>query len=125
MVVGNTEDLSGLTAGDYTAVVTGANGCTASLTVTVSNVSATAEPLSEAGWLLFPNPVSDYLHLRRTTPGSGPADIYLFDATGRLIVQQTATDSAQLDVSAQPSGLYLLLLRSEGRQLWAKVVVSR
>ncbi|MBL7803641.1 MAG: T9SS type A sorting domain-containing protein [Saprospiraceae bacterium] len=125
VVVGNTEDLSGLTAGDYTAVVTGANGCTASLTVTVSNVSATAEPLSEAGWLLFPNPVSDLLQLRRTTPGSDPADIYLYDARGRLIVQHTATDSAQLNVSAQPSGLYLLLLRSEGRQFWAKVVVSR
>jgi len=67
---------------------------------------------------LFPNPSKGELYLDLSGYAGKPVTIEVHDLTGRLL-QQTQLDAAptleQLDLSACPSGLYLVCVRAEGQ----------
>jgi hypothetical protein len=70
---------------------------------------------------VFPNPVSDVLYLQA---GSAlHAELFLFDATGKLHKSlQMNTDATSLDLSDLPGGMYLLQIYQDGEVRSLKVV---
>jgi hypothetical protein len=63
------------------------------------------ETASAANVQVFPNPAQDFLQVKTDTP----LHTTLFDLSGRLVLQQTNIESsAQLNVSAVPTGTYIL-----------------
>lgn len=74
---------------------------------------------------LFPNPAVDFVQLRFNGPVLPDAEIWVTDATGRLMLREAMLlDQQQLDVSALPSGVYFLVLRQGGQQMAAQRVVK-
>ncbi len=75
--------------------------------------------------LLFPNPVSDRLHLK-LPPGIPGHEIVaeVFDTSGRLL-QRSDTGTTVLEVSSLPSGIYHLRVRGGGRVFHSKFLIHR
>ncbi len=64
---------------------------------------------------MYPNPAREWLNVE--LPQGGRGQLALYDAQGRLLKTQyldAVPESWPLDVSALPTGMYLLLYRSEG-----------
>ena len=116
----NPDSLSG---GLYTAIVTDANGCTAtaSLTMTVDGIVEFAA-LEGA---LFPVPVTDALNVRLATPLNSAARVDIRDVQGRLIESTQMLPNQQLlvlDAASWNAGVYTIQISNEeARASWSFV----
>ena len=116
----NPDSLSG---GLYTAVVTDANGCTAtaSLTMTVDGI---VEFTALEG-ALFPVPVTDALNVRLATPLNSTARVDIRDVQGRLIESTQMLPNQQLlvlDAASWNAGVYTIQISNEeARASWSFV----
>ena len=116
----NPDSLSG---GLYTAIVTDANGCTASgsLTMTVDGI---AEFTAIEG-ALFPVPVADVLNVRLATPLNSAARVDIRDVQGRLIESTQMLPNQQflvLDAASWNAGVYTIQISNEeARASWSFV----
>ena len=112
-----------LSSGLYTAVVTDANGCTASssLTMTVNGIFE-FESLQGA---LYPVPVQDVLNVRLAQPLMSDARVEVRDVQGRLVYRGNMRQSDQLfnlDASSWTSGVYSIQISTfDARASWSFV----
>ncbi|MEQ1747350.1 MAG: hypothetical protein ABMA02_18105 [Saprospiraceae bacterium] len=124
----NVEDISGLVTGVYMVVVTGANGCTNSLSVTVPDFGFSApEASSDSQWLVFPNPASNLLYLRYLGPDRPEAAVFLLDATGRVVLErriQVLPDNV-LPCEQLPTGIYTMLVQTKEAVVRCLVAIQR
>ena len=102
-----TEDLSGLAAGDYTVMVTDANGCTFSITITVSSSVGFFDPIAGGQVItVYPNPANGNITLKGIQAGQ----YRVVDALGRMLTSFTVQqqDLVNLDLSNVSNGLYFI-----------------
>lgn len=74
----------------------------------------------DAGLVAFPNPVGDVLSIRWEVALNQELSLELFDLNGRMLQQKAvagATKSAALDMTALPSGVYLLRIGGAVRRI--------
>ncbi|MFN8277093.1 MAG: PKD domain-containing protein [Chitinophagales bacterium] len=107
-------------AGDYSVTVTDAHGCKVVQQTTVNSVlNGITEP-TEILVRIEPNPSSGLF--RVATEGAKVTTLQVLDATGRIVLEQPATNPL-LDVRQQPQGVYMLrITTSEHVQLVRKLV---
>lgn len=72
-------------------------------------IPAPSEPQKIQAW---PQPAGDCLHLR--LPENSPADLYICDLTGRVLIERTHVPAGMLDLdlSSLPGGTYFLHSRA-------------
>lgn len=125
----NAADLDSLFAGVYTLLVTGtANGCTSTLEVTVTDTLVATSIISpETNWNVFPNPASDFLHLQYRGAGNPPAHVWLLDAAGRSVLEQSGTAGPDWGISCAQvsSGTYTILIKTALGVFRKRVTVLR
>lgn len=100
---------------------------TSMLLTTTSNISdpGTSGLPQIATLDLFPNPATDFVQLRFNGPMLPDAEIWVTDATGRLMLREPMLlDQQQVDVSALPGGVYFLVLRQGGQRFGVQRVVK-
>lgn len=126
---GNLEDtiilseIGELTDGEYTIILTDANGCTDDVTFIITDI---ADPVAEWGLTLSPNPSPGLFEVAVGSDQGLPLKISIFDQTGRMLKTEVLrTRRSTLDLSASPAGLYLLRLFDGEKTGMAKVVVAR
>ena len=97
-------------SGDYIFSDTTVNGCdsTIVLHLTIEPTSALSNTTLQVA--VWPNPTTEVLHLQ----AEGGTEIYIFDATGQLVIRQPYADT--LNVSTLPSGMYLIRLQTTNGQ---------
>jgi hypothetical protein len=123
-----TEDITGLTEGSYTVVITDEFGCTAQTEAfLVKNTIDTDEPDWANGLLIMPNPTAGHVFVVFPDGVSEDVALTVFDVTGRRVIEQNATAPKQvdLDLSNLPSGVYPILLRIENEIIARRIVVSK
>ena len=90
-----------------------------------SNIVALHHSGTAAAWTIFPNPASDYLTI--APPASGfqePAEVLLYDATGRLLTSALVVNSPlRLETALYPEGTYVLKFVSDGNTITTKVLI--
>ncbi len=76
---------------------------------------------------VFPNPASDYLHLKfYNVDVSEKPVVNVFDNLGRKILSLTITNQEmKFETSSWPSGIYLVQVTVNGNRVSRKIVVSR
>lgn len=89
------------------------------LTVSVDD-AATADPLS----VLF-DPATDRLRVALPRDMQGRTELHLFDAAGRIVMQQGSFRAAEatMDLGRLPDGLYTVMARSSVRTAVARIIV--
>lgn len=127
-VVGLSQNLSGLSAGEYTLVITDAAGCTYSLVnVRVDNTVNAKEPVWLNGVRLQPNPTQGLTRIVFLQMPDEALDITVFDVTGRAVVRELAKGQyvVNLDCSNLPEGVYTIQFRTGVEVGVRKLVVQR
>jgi len=74
-------------------------------------------------WSIYPNPTSDILYLNLPDDSNG---IALFDISGKLILNQPATNlgALSLDVSSIPAGLYVVSFESGSQPVKHPIIIQ-
>jgi Secretion system C-terminal sorting domain/SprB repeat/HYR domain len=120
-----TEDITNLGAGDYSVVVSDANGCDVAVqNVIVTNLVGTNEPNWAKGVKMIPNPTAGQVQLFFTDFLKKELEISMFDATGRIVTQVISNNEQviDLDFSHLPTGVYSLRMRSE-KEVGVRILV--
>jgi hypothetical protein len=114
-----TSSINNLAPATYTVTVSDRNGCLGTATATVvSGISDVSDIISNV--TLFPNPASDQLNIVVQMDHTRTLQFKVSDITGKLIYAdvQTANGnlSRKLDLSAYPSGVYILEVVADDQQ---------
>jgi hypothetical protein len=73
--------------------------------------------------LLYPNPVSNLLHIENTK--AGPLRIQIFSSVGKQVLVQdfSASTNITLDLESLPAGLYVINLSTNEQTTSEKILV--
>jgi hypothetical protein len=120
--------LSGLSPGAYEVTITDYNHCVIKDTAYVGVGVGIEDRLAGVSDLtVYPNPVSDRLHIRLQAESSGEITYRLYSQVGQLISEGSEKFSPgethhQLETNGLPNGVYLLDIQKGGERAWRKVV---
>jgi hypothetical protein len=95
--------ITGLSQGEYTCIVTDANGCSEALVVPVVDLIV-EENVFDA--IIFPQPFCNDFSIK--VPGQHAFEI--FDITGKIIMNGSFVEALQINSTIWPSGFYILQL---------------
>lgn len=118
----NSEDISGLTTGTYTVVVTDANGCTFQITDIFVDSSV---GLLENGYSfsIYPNPSNGTFKLELLNFDDA-VELSIVDVTGRLVYQSRLSQNTifDIDIENKAAGTYFVRLQSGDYQTVKQII---
>ncbi len=92
---------------------------------TYSRVLLLKNNTTGTGYVIYPNPANNYVAISTGYNAAGKTVIALYDATGRLLHQETMIANAiQVSTAAYPTGTYLLQVSNERNTNTYKIVVQ-
>ena len=111
------EDLTGLSAGDYTVLVKGTAGCESERTFTVKG-QVGIDDLTADNVAVYPNPTTEFVNIEFT----GTFQYELVAINGDILVAGSATDKEVLDLKEFADGVYFVNIKNEAATTTVKVV---
>jgi hypothetical protein len=119
-----TEDISGLTPGNYTVTVTDANFCVATSTFSVKVSTAVDKTALDKAIKIYPNPAQDRVNLEVT--GLIPDRVSMISSDGRTIWQTRPTEhNLSIDTRSLPAGIYKVVVHSGTTITAMNVMIQR
>ena len=119
------EDLYSINAGIYTVIVTDANGCSVTLSVTVENTSSINETTkSENNLLAFPNPVNNILNVE-VNNHEQIQNLQLYNCVGNLVYSSIINQGKyQIETDKLSNGIYLLKVQTSDKVLSSQINIE-
>jgi hypothetical protein len=99
-----TKDLMGLSAGAYNVTATGTNGCTATTSVTVPNISTGTEITTEK-FGIYPNPTTGRIYFSQ----KAQTQVLLYNESGENL-SRSSLEVDYCDLSEYPTGVYMIII---------------
>ena len=105
-----TEDLSNLSAGVYSVIVTDNNGCSAEVTTEVLNEStANTSALQDIALNVYPNP--SYGNVKISWKGSG-MKLSVIEQSGRVVMNRSIQNYQTIMLTDLEAGMYMVTIKS-------------
>jgi hypothetical protein len=111
--------------GDYSLVVTDANGCSISKTVTLQNTNGISETSGAGTVIVYPNPAMNEIVLKFELKNCKSNELFIEDISGHTLFSAKLSgqeNSLIIDTSLFKSGIYLLRLRNTCGQTIKKLL---
>ncbi len=125
-LISEEEDPSGLLAGEYTLILTDANGCETTMTIEVESVTSAEERNLAQHIYLTPNPTSGRFSLMLDYSTTKEVRVSIYDVAGKAIRSAIpVVERHDFDLSDQPAGVYLLRIFVGELEVTKRVVVGR
>lgn len=117
--------VNGLAWGHYTVTVTDNNGCTATSSFFIYNISLVNESY-QAGFTLYPNPAATQLYIQLARPPVEKTQLICHDPIGNIFFHQEIlhSDIVPISVECWPSGIYFVHVISTHTHLVQKIMVK-
>jgi hypothetical protein len=127
VIVGTTQNLTGLVAGDYQLYIIDGAGCEYATTVKVGNTTSANEPAWLSGVRLQPNPTSGITRVLFSRIPESNLETLVIDATGRVLLSQISDNQAVITLDCQqlPAGMYTIRFRTGTETGVRKLVINR
>ena len=129
---GVTDDYAGgLAAGDYTVVVTDANGCTDTAVVTIETqyLLSTDNLDGLTALNIAPNPAKDFAQLNIAFENAVELTVRIADVTGRVLETRhagnTTAEEMRFDVSNLTEGVYFMQIIADGQTATKRFIVIK
>mgnify|MGYP000197162666 CR=1 FL=1 len=121
-----TEDISGLTPGDYSVTVTNGDGCDTTITFTVLN-TAGLDDITNIQYQITPNPNNGQFTLTAVNFTGDQLVVKVFDATGRIVydspLKYVQGESIDMNLQFLEAGSYMLSIEGSGRISQKRIVI--
>lgn len=122
----DTEDLAGLTAGDYTVVVRDGNGCTSTTTVTVNSQVGLNEFGLNASMTIYPNPNNGVFAVEFENMATENLSVEIINTAGQIVFVSNVTgDSVHVDVQEFGAGVYTLRITDGTHNATEQIIVGK
>lgn len=126
--VGNTAQISGTTANDFTNavtyVITAEDGTTSNdWTVTFTKSSGTSQTVADKEFTVFPNPSAGVFYVKMPQGIDPKATFEVYNLGGSKILTQEVQGSGnqQIDLTGNPGGVYNLIIRTKEKTVQIKL----
>ena len=127
--INGTEQLSGITANDFTNPVVyqviAANGELHDWLVVVEIETGIEKGIADE-LILLPNPSNGKFYLETTKSGNDPIELQVMDLTGRIVyeIQTAISERFEIDLSGQPKGMYFVRIKAGQNVMNRKVIIQ-
>lgn len=113
----STANISNLMAGTYALTVMDGTGCTAVSEAFIVDIMSNTEDLDQVNdMLVFPNPVSNILHVELPENRGEVMQMTIVDTKGKVLLLNDDLNQSTIDCSNLPSGVFVLMLHDGERQ---------
>jgi hypothetical protein len=120
---GTSQSFTPTESGDYTLVVTDANGCENRFVDTYNTSSV--DNLDNISFNIYPNPMSDYIVVEvEGSQNSRVYDLKLIDYRGRTVRDLTFKNQVKINRDDLATGIYMLHITNEDQFIKRKVMIS-
>ena len=113
-----TEDIDGLTPGEYTVTATDSMGCSKQMTFQLGSQVGIGELADDMN--IYPNPTTGYFQIETT----GYFEVSIMDLRGRFIEQAFANDKAEFDLTSYERGVYMIKIKKSDQEYVHKLVLK-
>jgi len=123
----STEDVSGLTPGTYSVLITSAEGCDTTMTFTVLNTAGLdEEKASLIAMEIYPNPATTSFSIELTVPEGQEGQLLITDVLGKVISTDVITQSGIVNIKTNKmnDGVYFVTLKIGNYSKMERVAVS-
>lgn len=115
-----TKNAINLAAGNYTVTATDSENCSQTASFTVDNLSS-IQSISNEFFTVFPNPSRGEF----TISTERNWEVKIYSLTGSMVFNQKGQGTEQLDITSQPSGLYIIEVRMNSEFFVGKIQILK
>jgi PKD repeat protein len=126
-IADTTQTITAAISGNYTVIVTDANGCSSASSSIFSHNVIGIDKLATENFQVFPNPSNGMVTISLNNNVSGDVKINVLNAIGELIYAGSAEVSKvhRVDLSAFAAGIYMIRVTSEEGSTQKKIILQK
>ncbi len=121
--------LENIEPGIYYVNITDDNGCMDSINFEVGTLVAVDKIYGVEGISTYPNPTNSFVNLNIELANVMDVQTRVMDMSGRLVFESENLNvlslQERLDLSGEPTGLYIIQVVADGKPYYAKLMVTR
>jgi PKD repeat protein len=127
LIADTTQTITATISGNYTVIVTDANGCSSASSESFNHNVIGIEKISAENFSVFPNPSNGTFTVNFTSVHKGEIKIHVFNALGELVyaINSEAAKDHKVDLSSFAAGIYMIRVSTNDGATQKKILLQK